>query len=329
MATLEADILRLAALLKNAESLRLPADVMRDAPELAAQTMERFMAQKRRHESEIRKQMLEIEQRRKEILETESKVTQARRTFSLPKEKITISDSLLKDNLTNRLVHIDLLKEASSLEGQITSGLISLDRAQAALRAVEAGLQTLRTIFEEENLKAIDENRLKYSELKQRRTKFEDSLKRTVLTAPVDGVIKRLRVATVGGVIRPGDPIVEVVPADDTLIVEAKLPTQDIGYVTVGQTSMLKLASADAGRFGGIKGTVISVSPDKLVTPDGQLFYLVRIGTDIGYFQHGNMKYHLVPGVQVVANIRIGQRTVLNYLLDPIQVSLADALHER
>jgi adhesin transport system membrane fusion protein len=142
-------------------------------------------------------------------------------------------------------------------------------------------------------------------------------------------VIKTLHVVTVGGVIRPGDPIADVVPAGDRLIIEAKLPTGDIGYVAMGQMAVVKLASADAMRFGGLNGTVVSISPDTLMTPDGMPFYKVRIVTDKGYFERGDTKYNLFPGMQTAVSIITGDRTVLEYILGPILSSLSDANKER
>ena len=129
--------------------------------------------------------------------------------------------------------------------------------------------------------------------------------------------------------IRPGDPIAELVPAGDRLIVEAKLPTSDISYVATGQAAVVKLASADAMRFGDLKGTVVRVSPDTLITPDGMPFYKVRIVTDKAYFERGDQRYNLFPGMQMAVSIITGDRTVMEYILGPMLSSIADANKER
>ena len=149
------------------------------------------------------------------------------------------------------------------------------------------------------------------------------------MRSPVDGTIKTLYVVTVGGVIRPGDTIVDIVPAGDRLIIEAKLPTQDIGYVALGQAAIIKLASSDAMRFGGLKGNVVNISPDTLLTPEGMPYYKVRIETESDHFQRGQLRYNLFPGMQVVASIQTGKRTVLQYILDPLRGAMSDALQER
>jgi adhesin transport system membrane fusion protein len=142
-------------------------------------------------------------------------------------------------------------------------------------------------------------------------------------------VIKTLHVTTIGGVIRSGDTVVDIVPGEDRLIIEAKLPTQDIGYVREGQTAVVKLASSDADRFGSLEGTVMSVSPDTILTPEGEPFYRVRIKTENEYFEKGKRRYQLYPGMQVLANIQTGNRTVIEYLVSPLIYSMGDAMQER
>ncbi len=121
----------------------------------------------------------------------------------------------------------------------------------------------------------------------------------------------------------------DVVPAGDRLVIEAQLPTSDIGYVHAGQTVLVMLASSDAIRFGNIKGEVVGISPDAIENADGMPFYKVRITTKKSYFERGGVKYRLVPGVRVMASIRTGQRSVLAYLTDPFLGSFQTALRER
>lgn len=326
---LHADIARLEAVIRNADKPDIPDEVARQAPDIVAQTLDRFMAQVRRHRNEVERQQNEIVQKQQEIEEINSRTASLRKSLVVLNEKIGISDELLKDNLTNRYNHLDLLKERQSIQGQIEGNAIALQRATTALRGAGVALETIRTVYHDENQQALEEARMSFEEMSQRIRKFEDSLKRTIVQSPVDGTVKTLHVVTVGGVLRPGSDVVHIVPAGDHLIIEAKLPPQDIGYVVLDQPATIKLASSDAGRFGGIEGTVIGISPDTIISPDGVSYYLVRIATKATFFQSGNLRYHLYPGMDVVANIRTGVRTVLEYLTDPLRSSTADAMQER
>ena len=112
-------------------------------------------------------------------------------------------------------------------------------------------------------------------------------------------------------------------------MIEARLPTHYIGFVQAGQSVLIKLAAPDVVRFDNLEGKVITVSPDTLTSTDGQPFYRVRIETERDYFKRGGDRYQLFPGMQVIASIHTGQRTVMQYLLDPFLSSVDNALTER
>jgi len=231
--------------------------------------------------------------------------------------------------LTNRMRHWHLQKEATALKGQIESDKTLLPRAQAAQTQARARLSAIKSGFQEESRIELDESLRTYKELKQRLTKFQDSLTRTVLRAPVEGIVKSVHVATQGGVIQPGQTVVDIVPAGDRLVIEAQLPTGDIGYVRPGQKVLVRLASADGARFGALESEVFQVSPDTLISEQGVPYYKVRINTKKSYFEQGGLRYDLFPGIQVQADIQTGTRTVLQYLLESYIQSVGTALRER
>lgn len=329
LASLTADIARIEALLKDEPRPVFPEGFAEKNPDLVRQAINRFDTRRKRRDSEVRSQQEMIIQRQKEMKDLRGQIANGQQSLKLVMEQVTISEALLKDNLTNRFLHLDLLKESKRIEGKIVSDTTLLERNHSVIAEAQANLEKIHAAYDEENQKALDEARLSFNEFTQRITKFEDSLKRTLVRSPVEGVIKTLHVVTVGGVLRPGDPILDIVPGGDRLIVEVKLPTGDIGYVTEGQPAMIRLASSDSIRFSGLKGTVVNVSPDTIVTPEGQPFYKVRIATEGDAFKRGNTKYTLFPGMQVVASIETGTRTVLEYITDPLRQSLSTALQER
>lgn len=298
-------------------------------PSQVEQAFKRFEITTRRHRGELKKQQKTINQRRHAVSEIKVRIRNNRKGLKLISEQVAISNQLLKDNLSNRYRHLDLLKEEARLRGSVEEETAALVGTRSALEEAQASLQTIRNIFEDENRKEFDQALQTYAELSQRMEKFKDSLERTILRAPVSGIVKTLYVATIGGVVKPGEAVIDLVPEGDKLIIEAKLATQDIGYVENGQAVVIKLASADAARFGGLDGKVVSVSPDTLLTPEGSPYYKVRILTEKSYFQKGKSRYNLFPGMQVVANIQTGQRTILEYLMDPFLKSAGDALRER
>ena len=327
--SLRADEARLKALIRGAKQPYFPPDLSKAYPELVRQAKTRFNVLRRRHLGEVVRQQQAVAQRKQEITEIKTRIRSAKAELKPVVEKFKLSKELMKDSLNTKFQVKDLEIRAIQLRGAIDTDQASLKRAKLALREAEAELKNIKNAFDEDNQSKFDEASLNRAELDARVKKFEASLKRTNVQSPVDGVIKTLHVFTVGGVLRPGDPIADIVPAGDRLVIEAKLPTQDIGYVAPGQLAVIKLASADAMRFGGLDGNVVSVSPDTLLSPEGQPFYKVRIETDKSYFESGKLKYKLFPGMQVMASIYTGQRTVLEYVIDPIRFSMSNAFQER
>ncbi len=297
-------------------------------PDLVKQALALFRARRTRLANDVASQNELITQRRQDIQEITARIQNNRTTLGFLEEQISISEELLKDDLTNRYNHLSLLQDASRLNGRAAEDAAALARARSTLKEAQVQLAGIQSRFNEEARTALEDARRQFEERTQRLLKFEDSVRRTVLRSPVDGVVKTLNVATLGGVLRPGLTVAEIVPGQDRLVIEARLPTQDIGYVRAGQKTIVKLASSDAVRFDGLTGVVTNVSPDTLVTSEGVPFYKVRIETDADHFA-GDLRYDLFPGMQVVASIHTGRRTILRYLLDPFLASMDGALRER
>jgi len=329
LASLTAEIARLEAEAAGTDLPVFPTGFEKTHPRLVKQAAIIMNSRKKALQSRITSQKEAVNQRQQEIKEISARIRNRKHSLKLLEEQIAISEDLLKDDLTNRYVHLNLLKEASQLKSQNEEDAAAVQRGKAALKEAESNLEGIRNTFVEETEQELETVHLEFDELSQRVQKYQDSLERTVLRSPVDGVIKTLHISTVGGVLRPGETVVDIVPADDRLVIEARLPTQDIGYVRPGQSVLVKLASSDAMRFGGLDGTVASISPDTLTTEDGLPYYKVRIETVSDRFERGELQYHLFPGMQVVTSIRTGQRTVLEYLTDPFLNSMSGAMLER
>jgi membrane fusion protein, adhesin transport system len=329
LTALQADISRFDALFRGLEQPTYSRELLDSHAIIVDQSRQRFDAQTRRHESEMDKQRETVVQRDQEIAEIASRINSSRASLDLVNEQVSISSQLLIEGLTNNFKHLDLVKEKTNLVGDIETGRLSLARAKTAKKEAGAQLYAIQSVFMDDNQRALDDARRTYDELYQRIQKYEDSLARTVVRSPVDGIVKVLHLATIGGVIRPGDAIADIVPGADRLIIDAELPTQDIGYVAIGQPATIKLTSADAARFGNLYGKVIHVSPDTLENAEGQPYYKVRIETEKAYFERGLQRYNLFPGMQVMASIQTGTRTVMRYIFDPLLGNLGNAMQER
>lgn len=327
--SLKADVARLEAEAAGMAEPKFPDDLLLESATLVRQTTDLFKARRNRIENELAGQRELVIQNEQMMREISARIETYRNRIKFVQEQIKISEELLKEELTNRMLHLNLLKEEADLKGKTAEDTAALSRADAAARAARLRLAGIRDGYQQDVRAELEGKRRELGEMSNRVEKYADSLRRTVVRSPVAGVVKTLRVVTVGGVIKAGDTVVDIVPGGDRLIVEAKLPVQDIGYVQSGQTAVIQLASTDAVRFGTLHGEVIHVAPDTLETKSGVPYYRVRIATERDRFERGGARYQLVPGVQVTCSILTGTRSVLEYILDPFLRSAQTALRER
>ena len=329
MTALRIDIARHQAELKGVRKIAFTADLLRDHRQLVSAAIKRFDARNNRIRNELAVQHQLVTQRQEEAREISARINKNQEKLVLLREQIKISDELMKDELTNRMIHLNLLKEETTLRGGIAEDRAAVKRTKAAVKEAQSQIAAIKNGIEEEVRRSLDDKRRSFKEYSERMERLEDNLARTVLRSPVKGIVKSLSVATVGGVVKPGDTVLDIVPAGDRLIIEAKLPAQDVGYVTPGQPTMVTLASADAIRFGRLKGRVVNVSPDTLVTSENLPYYKVNVEVDQDYFERRGARYSLVPGVQVICSIQTGKRSVFEYILDPFLGAFQAAMQER
>ncbi len=156
-----------------------------------------------------------------------------------------------------------------------------------------------------------------------------DRVQRTEVRSPVRGTIKRLLINTVGGVIQPGQDLVEIVPLEDTLLIEAKVRPADIGFLHPGQPALVKVTAYDFSIYGGLEGVVEDISADTITDERGESFYRVRVRTHDNALEKAGEPLPIIPGMTTQVDILTGQKTVMDYLLKPILKAKERALRER
>ena len=327
--TLGLELVRLEAEAAGEETLEFADDILQKYPEKVKRTISYFNSRRQRHQEDMIGLEEKIEQHNQQAQEVETRIRNNKKRLKLVREQVGISKKLLDREITNRFGHLELLKEANIIASSIEEDGMALLRAQAVINESSSMLAMSSFEFKEQAQGKLSEIRGQIAELQARKKKYSDSLSRRIIISPVDGVVKTLLVFTEGGVLQPGGTILEIVPGGDRLVIEARLPIQDIGYVRVGQEVKVSLVSGDAARFGKLVGQVANISPDTLVNDDGVPYYKVRIETVNDLFKKGDLEYRLFPGMVVQAAIHTGSRSVVEYLFSPFISFMDSALTER
>ncbi|MBF0211011.1 MAG: HlyD family type I secretion periplasmic adaptor subunit [Desulfamplus sp.] len=327
--SLEITIARLNAEINGHKTLIIPEAIKQVEPQLTNNALAMFKTRRERVENQIQVQLELINQYKFQIEEIQARLSGNTSMRSFVEEQVGISQKLLQHNLSNRMNHLDLLKQLADLKGQQRIDQASLKKIAASIKEAESRLALVKTTFIEEAQNELREAQRTAQIIYERLNKNQDSLRRTVLRSPVDGAVKSLLFVTIGGIVPPGGAVAEIVPSDDRLIIEARLPIGDIGYVQTGQPVMVRLNSSDGVRFGHINGEVIHISPDSTIIKESPPFYKIKITTEQDYFGKPDKQYRLFPGMLMQCSIITGKRSVLEYLLQPFILSFETALHER
>ncbi len=295
--------IRLEAEINNFDVPVFPDELVNSRQELVNKSMELFLSRKDKLEGDIK--------------EVNALIVQHQTAIDILIKQTDMSQQLLDEGIITEFAHLNLLKELNAAKGTLEAALEEKDNL------------TKEFVEDARNQKQIAQREI--SELNETIKALKDNLDRTVITAPVDGVVKNLFFVTIGGVIRPGEAILDIVPTRDNLIVEARLQESDIGFVKPGQSAVVKLSSSDAVNFGQINGIVDRISPDTEQDENDNriVFYNIFVELDQNYFESKEKTYYLVPGVKVTASIQIGERTLANYLLSPFLGSLGQSFQER
>ncbi|MEG3639878.1 HlyD family type I secretion periplasmic adaptor subunit [Magnetococcus sp. PR-3] len=324
------DIVRYEAEARLADRPKFPPELIKAHPKLVKQSEALFRART----SRLKGEQSELENNYKEneslLTEIRARLRNNRQRMKLLSEQVKISETLLKDELTSRLDHLALLKEDRTLQSTIDEDVAGINGQKSKLRQIAGRNKTLANIFVENAKTEADQARQSLSELKHRMRKLDDRAARTVLRAPANGIVKAILNNTVGGVVRAGETVMDIVPMDDRLIVEGHLSPGDIGHVQVGQQGYITLASREGIRYGRLDAEVVHISADTFTDKSTQeTYYKVRLETAGSVFENGQYRYELYPGVEVMTAIRTSKRRVVDYFLEPLMLAQGRALRER
>jgi len=313
----------------NGTDLIFPGDESARQPQLVSAETRSYLARRAALQSSLDVIKNQMEQRRLEVIELETKQRATSNNLRLVRQRLEMSADLLKSGLMPKMEHVQLEGQVEDLEGQLSSVKASIPRAEAALGEAKQRVDEERTKFLRQAQADLATAELDIARSRQLLSQASDQQIRAQITSPTDGIVKNLHVNTLGGVVRGGDPIMEVVPMHEKLQVEAKLSPTDRGYVMVGQKATVKVSAYDYTTYGGLDGRVILVAADTTTVADKPPYYRVLVETDRAWLGEEEEKRVITSGMQATVEIYTGSRSILHYLLKPVLKLKHEAFHER
>ena len=326
---LEAKSARLRAEAEGRKSFAIPTEVIKSAPKLGRQEQDLFRSRQNQLKATIDILNQQVAQKKQEVSELKAKEKQLSRSHALAQKQLNISKPLVRQGAVSEVEILKLEREVAQLQGDLDATRLSIPRVRSTLKEARQKVHERELQFQNEARTEYNEVIAELAPLKESEAAQEDTFRRTSVRSPVRGTVKQLLINTVGGVIQPGADLVEIVPLEDTLLIEAKIRPQDIAFLRPGQEATIKFTAYDFAIFGGLTAKVEHISADTIADEKGNSFYLVRLRTEQNYLGTDIKPLPIIPGMVAEVDVLTGKKTILNYLLKPVLRAKHRALSER
>lgn len=327
---LEAQIARLQTEYEGAGTYDCPAEVLAEVPSICLN--EENLLEVRAQSLEQGKQVLlqRVEQRRRELAEVRSNHSRLVQSAALADENLDLLRPLAERGLVAQTEFIAAQREVNDLGGQVAAAVEAMARLEAALSEAELQVQQADLQFRQEALAEMTNRLAELAAATEQLRGAADRVTRTDIRSPVDGIVNSLEINTIGAFVQAGTKLMDIVPVSDTLIVEARLKPSDVAFVIPGQDANIKLTAYDFSIFGGLTGKVENVSADSIVDPETrETYYLVLVRADSATLSYREEELPVLPGMVTSVEILTGKKTILQYLLKPINKARDEAFRER
>lgn len=306
-----------------------PPEVMTQYPELVEQERQLYNARHVELQNNLAILSQQLTQRKQELEELKVKKAQLRRSFALLQKELDLTKPLVKDGAVSEVEVLRLERQVNDVKGDLDSTELTIPKAESKYAETKRKVEEVELSFRNQARAELNETMAELSRLSETNQALEDRVRRTVIRSPVHGTVKRILVNTIGSVVQPGADLVEIVPLEDALLVEAKIRPSDIAFLHPGQKVIVKFTAYDYAIYGGLQGTLQHISADTIRDERGDNYYVVRIRTDENQLSKGGQPLPIIPGMRANVDILTGKKTVLEYLLKPVLRAKERALRER
>jgi adhesin transport system membrane fusion protein len=309
--------------------LIFPDDLSKNAPELIARNQDEYNTRLNNIENQVAIQGQQIKQREQEIKELTSKISTLESSLALLNSELELTIPLARKNIVPQVELLKLQRTVNDTNGELSALRLLKPKVKSSFE--EAVLKRREAVFKyrSDARSVLNELQSLLSRLNEAQVSAQDKVSKALIVSPVVGTIKMIHINTLGGVVKPGEVLLEIVPSEDKLLVEAKIIPKDIAFIYVGLKAMVKISAYDFTRYGGLEGVVEHISADTTQDKDGNSFYIIRVRTNESSMQSKtNQEMPIIPGMMTSVDVIISKRTVLEYILNPLLRAKELALRE-
>ena len=316
---------RLQAEIDEKKSLKFEKKYTKKIPHIIKNELSIFEVNRRSFNEELSILEEAVNKKKFQIKEMTNKLFNIETELTIARENVTIQESLVKQGASSRQMYLAALAKKQSFITESKSLELSIPIVREEKDEAEKKYENFKSKEHAKQLKELQEVRIDISKLLKRSEANSDREVRKTITSPVNGTIKKIHFNTLGGIVKPGDPVVEITPMGDSLKIIGRIKTSDRARVWVGQKSSVSISAFDFSRYGSLEGTLIAISPDSFTDEKGVSYYEVKIQTAKASFSETEL---VLPGMSADINILTGKKTVMEYLLKPLKDIKKNALRE-
>ncbi len=313
----------------NGTELKFPDELKTNAPQVITEQINQYNLRRSQQTAEVSVLESQVAQRSQEVREMGARLSQLRSNLELKEQELNMRRPLVEQGAMSKVELLRIEGEVTDLRGEINTIGTAVPRARSSATEAQQRINESKAKMRAEAQQELGAAQAEMDSLTQVVTAGAQKVAKTQLKSPVRGTVKQLKINTVGGVIKPGEDIMEIVPAGDNLLIEAKVPPKDIAFIRPGQEANVKITAYDSSVFGGLNGIVEGISADTIQNEKGESFYRVTIRTKETVMMHRGKALPIIPGMTANVQILTGKKSVLDYLLKPIMKARQDALRER
>jgi len=325
---LKAQIARLEAETQD-KPFDLPEEVVREKSEIGEREQKLYNSRKEQLAAKLQILQEQLNQRKQELAELQSRLNELTRTAGLLQRELSMTKPLVAQGAVSEVEVLRLQRQFSEMSGNIEAARIAIPKVESKIAEAKKAMENERLAFYNSARADLNEAYSKLESISANAEALMDRLQRTAVRSPVHGTINQIKVNTVGGTIQPGMDLVEIVPLEDTLLVEARIKPADIAFLRPNQHAVVKFTAYDFTIYGGLEANLEHISADSITDKQGNDFYLVRLRTKQNHLGVKNKPLPIIPGMVASVDILTGKKSILSYLLKPVLRAKSTALRER
>jgi len=275
-------------------------------------------------------QRSKYKQKTQEYNEINRKISKLRSNKSYVKKQLRITKQGVADGVMSAMEELKLQKEYSNITGDLAISTLALKRSKTSIVESKANISQQIDIFRSKSSKELNMVEKEIKKIEAKLTLSNDKVKKSTIIASTDGIVNHIYITTIGGVVKPADVLLDIIPTDDSLLIKTKIDPKDIGFLSANNKIMVKITAYDFAIYGGLEGKIQQIGADSLFDPKTKKYYYqVLIRARKNYLGDKSKPLIIIPGMIAQVDIKTGKKTILEYLLKPITKTISNSMTER